>query len=212
MERIGEIGLRRALGAARHHIAIQFLAESTALGAVGGMVGASVGSSRCAVPPDPSEFLAPRNLRRSSKCGRRARPAHHPSWSACDSSCPEWRLGSPARDRRRGRSCDGGAEQPPDQDITRPVGPQVDQAGTDPSHKTAECERGDTLGPAGRPFERYRGCARNGCGPCGVGGRHRSRSGSPLIAFAACSGAAAMAGAARSAVWLSAETGSRTSW
>ncbi len=44
MERIGEIGLRRALGAARHHIAIQFLAESTALGAVGGIVGASVGT------------------------------------------------------------------------------------------------------------------------------------------------------------------------
>ncbi len=43
MERTGEIGLRRALGASRRHIAIQFLAESTALGLVGGIIGASAG-------------------------------------------------------------------------------------------------------------------------------------------------------------------------
>ena len=43
MERTGEIGLRRALGASRFHIAIQFLAESMAMGLVGGTVGASVG-------------------------------------------------------------------------------------------------------------------------------------------------------------------------
>jgi ABC-type antimicrobial peptide transport system permease subunit len=43
MERTGEIGLRRALGASRRHIAVQFLAESTALGLVGGIIGASVG-------------------------------------------------------------------------------------------------------------------------------------------------------------------------
>lgn len=43
MERTGEIGLRRALGAGRRHIATQFLTESVALGLVGGIIGASVG-------------------------------------------------------------------------------------------------------------------------------------------------------------------------
>jgi macrolide transport system ATP-binding/permease protein len=44
LERIGEIGLRRALGAGRHHIAGQFLLESTAMGLAGGFVGASFGT------------------------------------------------------------------------------------------------------------------------------------------------------------------------
>jgi macrolide transport system ATP-binding/permease protein len=43
MERTGEIGLRRALGATRRHIAGQFLLESAAMGALGGLLGASVG-------------------------------------------------------------------------------------------------------------------------------------------------------------------------
>lgn len=43
MERIGEIGLRRALGATRRHIALQFLMESAVMGVVGGVLGASGG-------------------------------------------------------------------------------------------------------------------------------------------------------------------------
>jgi putative ABC transport system permease protein len=43
LERASEIGLRRALGARPRHIGAQFLAESTALGLFGGLIGASLG-------------------------------------------------------------------------------------------------------------------------------------------------------------------------
>ena len=43
LERVHEIGVRRALGARGVHIAAQFLVESTALGLLGGMVGSSLG-------------------------------------------------------------------------------------------------------------------------------------------------------------------------
>ena len=43
LERVGEIGLRRALGAGRLHIGGQFLTESAVMGLFGGIVGASLG-------------------------------------------------------------------------------------------------------------------------------------------------------------------------
>ncbi|MFD8427105.1 ABC transporter permease [Streptomyces coelicoflavus] len=43
MERVGEIGLRRALGASGRQIAAQFLLESTTIGLLGGVVGAALG-------------------------------------------------------------------------------------------------------------------------------------------------------------------------
>jgi putative ABC transport system permease protein len=43
LERISEIGLRRAVGATRVHIAGQFLVESVIVGLLGGLIGATVG-------------------------------------------------------------------------------------------------------------------------------------------------------------------------
>ncbi|HKD29539.1 MAG TPA: ATP-binding cassette domain-containing protein [Xanthobacteraceae bacterium] len=43
MERTPEIGLRRAIGATRRHIAVQFLFESASMGIVGGLIGSSAG-------------------------------------------------------------------------------------------------------------------------------------------------------------------------
>ena len=43
MERTGEIGLRRALGARRVHIAAQFLTEAAAIGLLGGLLGTFLG-------------------------------------------------------------------------------------------------------------------------------------------------------------------------
>ncbi|WP_324652471.1 ABC transporter permease [Georgenia sp. H159] len=44
IERVGEIGLRRALGASRRQIAAQFVLESVTIGLLGGLIGAALGS------------------------------------------------------------------------------------------------------------------------------------------------------------------------
>ncbi len=44
LERRGEIGLRRALGATQRHISAQFLAESAVLAALGGIAGLALGA------------------------------------------------------------------------------------------------------------------------------------------------------------------------
>ncbi len=43
MERIGEIGLRRALGATRRQIGAQFMVESIVIGFIGGIIGSALG-------------------------------------------------------------------------------------------------------------------------------------------------------------------------
>lgn len=43
LERVSEIGLRRAVGARPRHVAGQFLAESAALGGIGGLIGTALG-------------------------------------------------------------------------------------------------------------------------------------------------------------------------
>lgn len=45
LERRGEIGLRRALGATRSHIASQFVLESALLASLGGVIGAALGAA-----------------------------------------------------------------------------------------------------------------------------------------------------------------------
>ena len=43
LERISEIGLRRAVGAGRLHVAGQFLIESSIVGFLGGLIGSTIG-------------------------------------------------------------------------------------------------------------------------------------------------------------------------
>jgi len=43
MERVGEIGLRRALGATKRNIARQFIVESAVIGLLGGLIGSALG-------------------------------------------------------------------------------------------------------------------------------------------------------------------------
>jgi putative ABC transport system permease protein len=57
LERRGEIGVRRALGARRGHIATQFLAEASVLATMGGMAGIAIGSAVTAIYARSQDWL-----------------------------------------------------------------------------------------------------------------------------------------------------------
>jgi putative ABC transport system permease protein len=57
LERRGEIGVRRALGARRVHIATQFLAEAGVLAALGGVAGVAIGSAVTAIYAHTQDWL-----------------------------------------------------------------------------------------------------------------------------------------------------------
>jgi hypothetical protein len=88
MERVGEIGLRRCLGATRGHLMAQFLTESAALGLVGGVLGASAGftvSMGVALAHDWTPVLDPRLL---------AAPLLGLAIGVLAGAFPAWRAGS----------------------------------------------------------------------------------------------------------------------
>ncbi|MET8257740.1 FtsX-like permease family protein [Micromonospora sp. NPDC005205] len=58
LERTNEIGLRRSLGARPVHIGTQFLTESTALGLLGGLIGASLGVAAVVLTAITNEWTA----------------------------------------------------------------------------------------------------------------------------------------------------------
>ncbi|MFD0591393.1 ABC transporter permease [Catellatospora coxensis] len=92
LERVPEIGLRRALGARPWHIAAQFLAESAAIGSLAGWVGAAVGAMTVV-----AVALAGGGPRSSNR--RRCCPPRSPVWSSASSRARTRRSGRPGSSR-----------------------------------------------------------------------------------------------------------------
>ncbi|ALO93830.1 ABC transporter [Streptomyces hygroscopicus subsp. limoneus] len=87
MERIGEIGLQRALGARARPITWQFLTESAALGLIGGIAGTSLGTAVVVSVSFPNEWrpvLDPATLAAAPALGLAADllVGLYPSWHA----------------------------------------------------------------------------------------------------------------------------------
>ena len=78
LERVGEIGLRRALGATRRDIGAQFMVESVVVGLLGGMLGAALGVAvvvGVSAAQEWTPILDLRMVRRRRPRRRRDRPA-----------------------------------------------------------------------------------------------------------------------------------------
>jgi len=58
-ERTKEIGIRRALGAKRRHITLQFLIETTVISLTGGLIGIAIGAGVAKVLPGIVQYLDP---------------------------------------------------------------------------------------------------------------------------------------------------------
>ena len=78
LERRAEIGVRRALGATRRHIRLQFLVESMLLAALGGTAGVAIGAAITKIYADSRDWTfavpARRTRRRHRRLAVRRRP------------------------------------------------------------------------------------------------------------------------------------------
>lgn len=121
LERTGEIGLRRGLGARSRHITLQFLAESGALGVLGGLVGTSLGAVSVvamAVVRDGTPVIRPATVVAASAIGlvTGLLAGLYPAWRASRIQPAEALRRAPlpsmpAR-KRRAKDDDGGSDRP----------------------------------------------------------------------------------------------------
>ena len=132
LERRSEIGLRRALGATRRHVAEQFLAEAVLLSVLGGLAGTIIGAVATAhLRGEPALVGADPRRRPLRRPGRRPRHRRHGRTVPVDAGRPpladrsaaHWRLsrsGRPGRPGRPGQPDGPDGPDGPGPTLTRP--------------------------------------------------------------------------------------------